>query len=89
MKEEYVYKVQLKRYSVYRDGEIVMYKGKYVYCSEVIGYFSSLKKAKEIIEEYKNIEGFRDYPENFEIKRLKIDDEDFELEDDDIGEVYI
>lgn len=41
---------------------------------KLIGVFSSEKKAKEVIEEYKKLPGFRGYPkECFHAKKYKID----------------
>lgn len=37
-----------------------------------IGYFSSRKESCQVIEEYKKLDGFREYPNNFVIKALPI-----------------
>ncbi|TYP73169.1 DUF7336 domain-containing protein [Paenibacillus methanolicus] len=34
---------------------------------KIIGIFSSLEKAEAAVEEYKKLEGFRDYPDGFTI----------------------
>ena len=41
--------------------------------SKGIGNFYSLEKAKEIVNEYKNLKGFKDYPNGFKITEYTID----------------
>ncbi|MFT9057373.1 MAG: hypothetical protein ABF449_12320, partial [Ethanoligenens sp.] len=45
-----------------------------IYSSKLIGFYSSRKKAEETIEKYKNIEGFKDYPDGFVIMEYEVDD---------------
>jgi len=47
--------------------------------TKLIGFFSSKEKAEEIIENYKKMEGFRDYPEGFTIEECEIDFNDWEI----------
>ncbi len=44
-------------------------------CAETkfIGAFSTLEKAKEIVENYKRLPGFKDYPDKFFIDKYTID----------------
>lgn len=51
------------------------------YDTKQIGFFSSRKKAQEIVEQYRHILGFKDYPDNFCIRKIKINDEDLDLEE--------
>lgn len=47
--------------------------------TKVIGVFSSEKKAKEIVEEYKKISGFKEYPsECFYIDKYELDKKHWE-----------
>ena len=45
----------------------------------MIGFYSTHKKAKEVIERYKKIVGFKDYPNDFIIEKMEIDFDDFEF----------
>ncbi|MFW5754889.1 MAG: DUF7336 domain-containing protein [Marinilabiliaceae bacterium] len=46
--------------------------------SKLIGVYSSKEKAMKKIEEYKNIEGFKENPEGFEISEYQIDSDHWE-----------
>lgn len=49
----------------------------------MLGFFSSMNRIREAIAYYRTVEGFRDYPDCFVIKKdvLDFDDYDFEFED--------
>ncbi len=68
---EFVYKLTHKRNS--EDD---------AYSTKIIGFYSSEEKAIDTLERYKNIEGFKDYPENFIIEKCQVDFDDFEFEED-------
>jgi hypothetical protein len=69
---KYVYRLEHKK-KVEPDGD------SWVYDSKLIGYYSSVEKAEKTIEKYKNITGFKDYPDDFYIKELEIDFDDFDF----------
>lgn len=71
---KYVYK--LKHYHVVGHDNV----GDELRSRKTIGYYSSLKKAKETIERYKNITGFKDYPDGFYIEKVEIDFDNYEFE---------
>ena len=47
--------------------------------SKLIGFYSSYEKANSVIEKYKTIVGFRDYPHGFVIEEMKIDFDDYDF----------
>lgn len=47
------------------------------YDTKLIGCYSSLKNVKEVIKRYKKIEGFKDYPNDFNIETIEADINDF------------
>ena len=53
------------------------------YDTKKIGFFSSLEKAQEIIEQYKCVQGFKDYPDCFKIEKLEINYDDFDFQEGD------
>ena len=54
---------------------------KNVYDTKQIGYFSSRKKAEEIVEQYKHILGFKDYPDCFRIKKVELNYDDYDFKE--------
>lgn len=44
-----------------------------LYEMKTIGIFSSKRKAEEVVEIYKTLEGFRDYPDCFNIGTYELD----------------
>jgi len=45
---------------------------------KLIGYYSSWKKARKVMRFYQsNVEGFKDYPSCFIIKKIRINKDDF------------
>lgn len=45
---------------------------------KTIGYFSSWKKAREMMKKYRSsIEGFKDYPNCFSIKKIKLNEDNY------------
>lgn len=65
-KMRYVYELLHKRI----DGEPI--DGQLVYNSWHLGYFSDREKAETAISQYENLPGFRSYPNNFVIIKLKM-----------------
>ena len=53
-----------------------------VHSTKIIGFYSSEPKAMETISRYKNIRGFREYPDNFIIEKCQIDFDDFDFEEE-------
>jgi len=45
----------------------------------LIGFYSSADKAGEVIERYKLITGFKDYPDNFIVEEMEVDFDDFDF----------
>ena len=43
------------------------------YDGKEIGQFFSIEEAKEVLEKYKKVKGFKDYPEGFHIDEYQID----------------
>ncbi len=41
--------------------------------TKIIGIYSSRSKAKEAVEKYKQIKGFKDYPDDFYIASYEVD----------------
>ena len=72
MKNQYVYMLQHKR-------KVEFYEDDWVYDSKLIGFFSSKIKAENVIKRYKNITGFKDYPNDFFIKKIEVDFDDYEF----------
>ena len=64
---KYVYEL-LHRHKVEQDED-----GSWICDTKIIGIYSTKKKAKETRERYKHITGFKDYPNDFEIKKIKLD----------------
>lgn len=44
-----------------------------------LGFFSSKKKILEAIEYYKELDGFKEYPDGFEIEKMILDYDDFDF----------
>ncbi len=45
---------------------------------KTIGYFSSWKKARTVMKKYRSsIEGFKDYPNDFQIRRIKLNEDNY------------
>ena len=45
---------------------------------KVIGYFGSWKKARQVMKKYRSqVQGFKDYPRCFKIKKLRVNQVDF------------
>ena len=45
---------------------------------KVIGYFGSWKKARQVMKKYRSqVQGFKDYPRCFKIKKLRVNQDDF------------
>ena len=55
------------------------FKKENLYDIKTIGFYSSLKLALETLEKYKEIEGFRDYPDGFYIEKIQIDFDDYDF----------
>jgi len=53
---------------------------KKVTSSRLIGFYSSMDKANAVIEKYKLITGFKDYPNDFVIEKMEIDFDDYDFE---------
>jgi len=69
----YIYKVEHKRKIASENMEPVN-------STKIIGFYSSKAKAASVIERYKSIEGFKDYPNDFVIEKCEIDSDDFIFE---------
>lgn len=50
----------------------------WVYETKLIGYYLSLEEAKDIVEQYKCLEGFCDYPNDFMVDKIEIKCDDQE-----------
>lgn len=47
-----------------------------------IGYFGSWKKARAVMKKYRSsIPGFKDYPNCFEIKKIKVNEDNYYFPD--------
>ena len=68
---EYVYQL-LHKHKVEQDTD-----GSWICDTKEIGVYSTYKKAMETIERYKHITGFKDYPNDFIIKKVKLDFDDY------------
>ena len=68
----YVYKLIHSRKIEYKDGE-------WICCTIGIGVYSSLENAQKTIEQYKNITGFKDYPDDFKIEKIEVDFDDYDF----------
>ena len=45
---------------------------------KLIGYFSSWKKARIIMKKYRSsVEGFKDYPTSFKIRKIKVNEDHY------------
>ena len=53
--------------------------GEKVYSTICIGFFSSVKMAKTVIEDYKKILGFQDYPNDFILEKIELNYDDYEF----------
>lgn len=49
------------------------YSNKSIYTCKMLGYFESYEKAKIAIKEYLALPGFKNYPNNFKIKKIEVD----------------
>ena len=48
---------------------------------KVIGYFGSWKKARQVMKKYRSqVQGFKDYPRCFKIKKLRVNQDDFYMD---------
>ncbi len=55
----------------------------------LIGFYSSHQKAQDVIERYKNIDGFRNHPKDFAIEEWEVDVDDFNRQGGDYnGKVF-
>ncbi|NLD49904.1 MAG: hypothetical protein GX660_22405 [Clostridiaceae bacterium] len=68
----YVYKLEHKRKVETNDVDR--------FSTKLIGFYSSRAKALSVIERYKSIEGFKDYPDDFIIEKCEVDFDDFIFE---------
>lgn len=50
-----------------------------IYDTNSIGFYSTKEKAEQVIEEYKKLPGFKDYPDCFEIEEMEVDFDDYEF----------
>lgn len=46
--------------------------------TKIIGIYSSRNKAEQVVEKYKNIQGFNDYPDCFFVDQYTIDKDNWE-----------
>ena len=46
---------------------------------KLIGFYSSMDKVNEVIERYKHITGFKDYPDDFVVEEMEVDFDDFDF----------
>ena len=69
---KYVYKLEHSHISGYLGNEKL-------FDTKIIGYSSSRRKAEETMERYKDITGFKDYPDGFIIEKIEIDFNDFKF----------
>lgn len=45
---------------------------------KTIGYFGSWKKARSVMKEYRSsLPGFKDYPNEFSIKKIKVNEDNY------------
>ena len=45
---------------------------------KVIGYFGSWKKARQVMKKYRSqVQGFKEFPRCFRIKKLRVNQDDF------------
>lgn len=45
---------------------------------KTIGYFGSWKKAREVMKKYRSsIKGFKDYPNDFLIRKIKLNEDNY------------
>ena len=69
---KFAYKLEHKR-----TVEIDDKTGEIISCTILLGFFSSEERCKEIIPQYLEQPGFKDYPNDFVIKRVEADVDDF------------
>ncbi|MPM62378.1 hypothetical protein SDC9_109249 [bioreactor metagenome] len=69
---KYIYKLEHKRIV-----EIDDKTGEIIHSTILIGFFSSKGRCEEIILQYLEQPGFKDYPDDFIIKRITADVDDF------------
>lgn len=60
-------------YMLIHEYVIDCYSNKSIYTSKMLGYFESYEKAKIAIKEYLALPGFKNYPNNFKIKKIEVD----------------
>lgn len=53
--------------------------GKWIMDTKMIGFFSSEEKCQQVINHYKTIEGFKEYPNDFMIEKITVDFDDFDF----------
>ncbi len=70
---KYVYKLEHKRIIVNESVDVIS-------CTKIIGFYSSREKVMSVIEKYKSIKGFKDYPNDFIIEKCEVDFDDFTFE---------
>lgn len=75
MKNKYVYRL-FHNHKIEYDGN------DWICDSKLIGYFTSKLYAQNIIKKYKNVIGFKDYPNDFVIQKEKIVNDDSDLQKD-------
>lgn len=52
---------------------------KWVHSTKEIGIYTTEKRAKDVIEIYKKLPGFRDYPDDFIIEKIELDFDDYDF----------
>lgn len=62
-------------YRLFHKRLIERYHNENIYSTLVIGYYSSLERAQTTLERYKSIHGFVNYPNDFYIQEVKVDDD--------------
>lgn len=46
---------------------------------KLIGFYSSMDKVNIVIERYKLIAGYKDYPDDFVVEKIEVDFDDFDF----------
>lgn len=65
--------------------EIDVETGEKIHSTCLLGFFSSREKCEELISLYTQLEGFRDYPDDFIIEEVEADIDDFNDEPGEFG----
>ena len=53
--------------------------GTWIYSTCAIGYYTSRKRAKRIIEQYRSLPGFSDYPNGFRITKVRLNYDNYDF----------